>query len=46
MKHFARPELALHICEALAGINLFTNTPIKFLAAPRRVGKSEFCAKT
>ncbi len=42
MKHFARPELALHICEALAGINLFTNTPIKFLAAPRRVGKSEF----
>lgn len=41
MKHFPRPALAAELADRMSGKSVLTN-PFVFLAAPRRVGKSEF----
>ncbi len=42
MKHFDRPYLAQSLCASMAGESILDSAPFKFLAGPRRVGKSSF----
>ncbi|MFC7418336.1 hypothetical protein ACFQNF_00390 [Iodobacter arcticus] len=42
MKHYPRTDLAKRYCDTLSGLSLISSTKNLFLAAPRRVGKTQF----